>query len=157
MEKTDEKECVTSPPEYGKEYAPPYVHEAPATKKEQFKKCCATNYHPYKKIPMLKWIQNYKLSFLLPDIVAGITLALLLIPQALGKFSCNIFKWVSEVDYGELFDEFRKRFCFDCWFGCKIWSLFEFSWTCYICNVNHVNRNDHGADVNLYCVDERLH
>ena len=92
MEKTEEKECVTAipespPPEYGtKEYAPPYVHEVPSSKKEKFKKCCAINYHPYKKIPMLKWIQSYELSFLLPDIVAGITLALLLIPQALGTF-----------------------------------------------------------------------
>ena len=32
---------------------------------------------------MLKWIQDYQLSYILPDVVAGITLALLLIPQAL--------------------------------------------------------------------------
>ena len=36
---------------------------------------------------MLKWIQSYELSWILPDVVAGITLALLLIPQALGIFS----------------------------------------------------------------------
>ena len=80
------------PPEYQpKEYAPPYVHEVPSSKKEQFKKCCAINYHPYKKIPMLKWIQSYELSWILPDVVAGITLALLLIPQALGTFSTQRF------------------------------------------------------------------
>lgn len=32
---------------------------------------------------MFKWIQEYQLSYILPDVVAGITLALLLIPQAL--------------------------------------------------------------------------
>ena len=36
---------------------------------------------------MLKWIQSYELGWILPDVVAGITLALLLIPQALGTFS----------------------------------------------------------------------
>ena len=39
------------------------------------------------RLPTLKWIQSYELSWILPDVVAGITLALLLIPQALGIFS----------------------------------------------------------------------
>ena len=31
------------------------------SKSDQCKRCCATNYHPYKKIPILKWIQEYEL------------------------------------------------------------------------------------------------
>ena len=31
------------------------------SKSDKCKRCCATNYHPYKKIPILKWIQEYEL------------------------------------------------------------------------------------------------
>ena len=33
--------------------------------------------------PILDWLSNYKLSFLRPDIVAGITVCALLVPEAM--------------------------------------------------------------------------
>ena len=36
------------------------------SKSDKCKRCCATNYHPYKKIPILKWIREYELRQGLP-------------------------------------------------------------------------------------------
>ena len=55
----------------------------------------------FQKFPMTVWIRDYKPSFILPDLVAGLTIGLMLIPQArfvcrcfhlkTGGFTCNIF------------------------------------------------------------------
>ena len=44
---------------------------------------CFKLYHPLRLLPILTWIQSYKLSFILRDVIAGVTIGLMLIPQAL--------------------------------------------------------------------------
>ena len=40
-------------------------------------------YHPLRIFPILTWIPGYKVSFILRDMIAGLTIGLMLIPQAL--------------------------------------------------------------------------
>ena len=37
-------------------------------------------FHPYKIFPMTKWIQDYERSFIARDLVAGLTIGLLMVP-----------------------------------------------------------------------------
>ena len=41
---------------------------------------CSREFHPYKIFPMTKWIQNYERSFIIRDLVAGLTIGLLMVP-----------------------------------------------------------------------------
>jgi len=43
------------------------------SKSQKCKKCCVESYHPTKKIPIIVWIQDYQLNFIIRDIVAGMT------------------------------------------------------------------------------------
>lgn len=38
----------------------------------------------YRKIPIVDWLPKYKLAYLLPDAVAGVTVSVISIPQSLG-------------------------------------------------------------------------
>ena len=42
---------------------------------------CVKSYHWRNRIPFLVWIQQYKIEFIVRDIVAGLTIGLMLIPQ----------------------------------------------------------------------------
>ena len=44
---------------------------------------CVKSYHWRNRIPFLVWIQKYKIEFIVRDIVAGLTIGLMLIPQCL--------------------------------------------------------------------------
>ena len=40
-----------------------------------------SSYHWKRKVPMLVWIQTYQVNYLIRDIVAGLTIGLMLLPQ----------------------------------------------------------------------------
>lgn len=44
---------------------------------------CIKSYHWRNRIPFLVWVQKYKIEFIVRDIVAGLTIGLMLIPQCL--------------------------------------------------------------------------
>lgn len=37
----------------------------------------------YRRLPVLKWLPKYKKSYIVPDLVAGLTVALTVIPQGI--------------------------------------------------------------------------
>ena len=43
------------------------------SKWEKCNKCCVESYHPTKKFPIIVWIKDYKPSYIIRDIVAGMT------------------------------------------------------------------------------------
>ena len=54
--------------------------------KSSIKSWCHTighNYHPLKLFPIITWSLSYKLDFVIRDLIAGFTIGLMLIPQAL--------------------------------------------------------------------------
>lgn len=57
-------------------------YQPPADTRSFGQKCLGL-YHPLKMVPILTWIRSYQLSFIIPDIVAGVTVCFMLIPQAL--------------------------------------------------------------------------
>ena len=40
-----------------------------------------SSYHWKRKVPVLVWIQTYQIDYLIRDIVAGLTIGLMLLPQ----------------------------------------------------------------------------
>lgn len=59
---------------------------------EKIKKWFINHVHPKKRLPVLRWLPNYKLSYLKGDIISGISIGLLLVPQSLaiaGIFGCS--------------------------------------------------------------------
>ena len=42
---------------------------------------------PLEKLPFLKWLMSYNLRFLLSDVIAGLTVGLMVVPQALAYAS----------------------------------------------------------------------
>ena len=44
---------------------------------------CVKSYHWRNRLPFLVWIQKYKIEYIVRDIVAGLTIGLMLIPQCL--------------------------------------------------------------------------
>lgn len=50
---------------------------------ERVKKWAVQSYHWKRKVPILVWIRTYELSFFIRDVVAGLTIGLMLLPQAL--------------------------------------------------------------------------
>lgn len=36
-----------------------------------------------RKVPVLEWLPNYQLTYILPDIIAGLTVAMTVIPQGM--------------------------------------------------------------------------
>lgn len=83
----DQTDVILEEPKKSGEPTEPVFYEpedkSHLTKWDRCKIWCCNAYHPYKKLPMLKWIQSYQLSYIIPDIVAGLTIGLMLIPQSL--------------------------------------------------------------------------
>ena len=44
---------------------------------------CVKSYHWRNRLPFLVWIRKYKIEYIVRDIVAGLTIGLMLIPQCL--------------------------------------------------------------------------
>jgi Sulfate permease family len=53
-----------------------------ASAKQGFKSFCSIE-GLHRKVPITKWLPAYKKSFIIPDIVAGVTVALTVIPQGI--------------------------------------------------------------------------
>ena len=52
-------------------------------------------YSPFRLIPILVWIREYKLSFILRDVIAGITIGLMVTPQEQNKITPKIILFES--------------------------------------------------------------
>lgn len=58
---------------------------------QKIKKWFINHIHPKKRLPVLSWLPKYKLEYLKGDIISGISIGLLLVPQSLaiaGIFGC---------------------------------------------------------------------
>jgi len=74
---------LESKPEVG--FSGPEVNQESQDKMEMSKcdrclKWFSREFHPYKIFPMAKWIQDYERSFIVRDLVAGLTIGLLMVP-----------------------------------------------------------------------------
>lgn len=55
-------------------------------KKHELLECFPCFYEstwPLQKLPFLKWLLRYKLKYLISDVIAGLTVGLMVVPQAL--------------------------------------------------------------------------
>lgn len=56
--------------------------DLPGAVSRKLKKLCSVK-TVYEKLPVLEWLPKYKKSYFLPDVVAGLTVALTVIPQGI--------------------------------------------------------------------------
>lgn len=66
------------------------------------------------KLPVLRWLSNYHYKWLLRDVVVGVTVGMLLIPQA-----C---------------------LCEDCQDSFDFWPTRILAWTCFVCRNGNIER-----------------
>ena len=78
------KKSVESQPEVGPEVEPEVDYKlqdkSGMSKCDRYLKWFSREFHPYKIFPMTKWIQDYERSFIVRDLVAGLTIGLLMVP-----------------------------------------------------------------------------
>ena len=55
-------------------------YKSEMSKCDRYLKWFSREFHPYKIFPMTKWIQDYERSFIVRDLVAGLTIGLLMVP-----------------------------------------------------------------------------
>ena len=53
----------------------------------------------YKKIPILNWLPSYEKSFIVPDLISGITIGVMNIPQVFKIFTSNFTFFLAYFKY----------------------------------------------------------
>ena len=74
------KKSVESQPELGPEVDNKLQDKSGMSKCDRCLNWFSREFHPYKIFPMTKWIQDYERSFIVRDLVAGLTIGLLMVP-----------------------------------------------------------------------------
>ena len=74
------KKSVESQPEVRPEEDNELQDKSGTSKCDRCLKWFSREFHPYKIFPMTKWIQDYERSFIVRDLVAGLTIGLLMVP-----------------------------------------------------------------------------
>lgn len=98
--------------------------------------------------PVLKWLPKYNRQWLYGDVIAAITVAIVVIPQSMayGKLIFHSFDmyYIQTQSYSYLY--FILLYSKNGWPSSSIWLIFKCYWVLYISLVGHVKRYQHRYD-----------